>query len=136
MAARLPGLLQAANTAEATVAALQTVLITQAHEQVGQCLGDIVPPVEQRVVDPPKTIGKPQWRHTFAKFWVAQMYEFDSVAVLDYDVLLLKPLDVMFELADEIPDSVVSPRAYWLRQPCKVPPTIHSLDTTQKIDTS
>ena len=88
------------------------------------------------VVDPPKTIGKPQWRHTFAKFWVAQMYEFDSVAVLDYDVLLLKPLDVMFELADEIPDSVVSPRAYWLRQPCKVPPTIHSLDTTQKIDTS
>lgn len=75
--------------------------------------------VEQRVVQPPKTTGHHQWKHSFAKFWVMQMYEFDSVAVLDNDILLFKPLDVMLELADEVADSVVSPRAYWLKQPCR-----------------
>ena len=73
--------------------------------------------VEQRHVQPPRTSGRYQWKHSFAKFWIAEMYEFDAVAFLDFDVLLFKPLDVMLDLADEVADSVVSPRAYWLGQP-------------------
>ena len=59
--------------------------------------------VTQRVVNPTKAKGKYQWTHTYSKFWIATWYEYDAVVFLDSDVLLLKPLNELIDLAIEVP---------------------------------
>ena len=41
----------------------------------------------------------------------------DAIAFLDADVLLLRPLTELVELALAVPGTVVAPRAYWIGQP-------------------
>ena len=72
--------------------------------------------VTQRVVSPTVARGNHQWKHIYAKFHIAAM-DYDTVAFLDADVLLLRPLTELVELALAVPGTVVAPRAYWIGQP-------------------
>jgi hypothetical protein len=74
--------------------------------------------VKQRIVPQARNKGKYQWIHTFAKFWPSQWYEYETVVVMDTDVLLLNSLDSLFEIAQNTNHSVLAPRAYWNSEGC------------------
>jgi hypothetical protein len=86
-------------------------------------IGDPIPEVripngvQQRLVNATRAKGSHQWSDAYAKFWVATFSEYDAVVFLDADVLLLKPLHELVELAISVPGTIVTPRAYWLKQP-------------------
>lgn len=71
--------------------------------------------VTQRQVSKPINKGRYQWVHSFAKFWVSQWYEFDSIIFLDTDILLFQSLDHLFDLVHPAADHLIwAAPAYWI----------------------
>jgi len=87
-------------------------------------LGELIPPdlmpkgVQQRPIQETVMKGKfSGWKHTYSKFWIARMDEYDAVLFLDSDVLLYKDLDDLIDVALNLEEgSIVAPRAYWYKQ--------------------
>ena len=78
---------------------------------------DLPPTIKQRSVDFPVTMENNGGGARFAKFYVAALGRYDSVVFVDYDVFVRRPLNALFDLAEKLPDTLVAPRAYWLKQP-------------------
>ena len=78
---------------------------------------DIPHGVTQKLVDFPSTKEANGNGARFGKLWVSALSQFDSVVFIDHDVLVRKPLDFLFDIAEQLPDTLVAPRAYWIPQP-------------------
>lgn len=78
---------------------------------------DIPRGVTQKLVDFPATKEANGNGARFGKLWVSTLSQFDSIVFIDHDVLVRKPLDLLFDLAERLPDTLVAPRAYWIKQP-------------------
>jgi alpha-N-acetylglucosamine transferase len=78
---------------------------------------DIPHGVTQKLVDFPSTKEANGDGARFGKLWVSELSQFNSVIFIDHDVLVRKPLDFLFDIAEQLPDTLVAPRAYWIKQP-------------------
>ncbi|KAA8496546.1 hypothetical protein FVE85_0275 [Porphyridium purpureum] len=73
--------------------------------------------VSIRYVKPAKSKGRYGWVETYSKFRIVEFEEFDAVALLDFDVMLRRPLTPLFELSQVTGNTIVAPRAYFIDQP-------------------
>ena len=73
--------------------------------------------VIQRAVHAPVTSEANGRGKRFGKFWFSEFMDYSSVVFLDHDVLVRKPLLPLFDTAEQLPDTLVAPRAYWITQP-------------------
>jgi hypothetical protein len=74
--------------------------------------------VQQRLIQATSAKGKfGGWVHTYSKFWIAQYDEYDAIVFVDSDVLLLRGVEDLIDVALALPEgSIVTPQAYWYRQ--------------------
>ena len=60
----------------------------------------------------PVTSGKYQWRESFTKLRVAELFDYERVIYFDVDSYLLGTVDFLFDVAN-FPTAIAAPRAYW-----------------------
>jgi hypothetical protein len=79
----------------------------------GPRIRDLPNGVTQRPV-PGGHVRSETWIREFAKYGIAQWYEFDAIVFVDERALVLHSLDQLFDLASRSTHSVWAPRAHWL----------------------
>lgn len=69
--------------------------------------------VQQRILKHPKVKGHYQWKWSYAKFYPALWYEYQTVIVLDTDTILFKAPNHFLYHGPAV-NKVFAPKAYWL----------------------
>lgn len=60
--------------------------------------------------------GESQWKESFLKLRVAELFQYERVIYFDADAFPLGSLENLFDIA-QFPVELAAPRAYWLQQP-------------------